>query len=138
MAKNFLITLRTPKFAWPLFESVPFESVEAAYLDVCAAIPDAAADLLRERINPFHCVFLISDESGALLMEVPLSELLPRTSEAARQAERPLANGLVQRVRAEGERLRLLRVESRRQLDRAASAKRNSLLLMERLRGCPR
>lgn len=73
---NFYVTLRTTDGFEPLLDPQPFPSLEAAYLDACAAIPHAAADLIRARRNPFRCAFVISSEAGLPLMEVPFTDAL--------------------------------------------------------------
>lgn len=52
------------------------EGAEAAYLHACRAIPDLAADLLRERRNPMHCAFEITDANGRTILDVPFAEVL--------------------------------------------------------------
>ena len=65
---------------------LPFPTLEEAYLDACAAIPEAAADEMRERRNPLRCAFLITDPDRGVLLEVPFTDVLPpseRGSDAA-------------------------------------------------------
>ena len=75
---------------------VGLDSIEAAYLCVCETIPIAAAELLRAHQDPMACAFLIHDEAGRLLMEVPFTELVAARPADVRTA--PLvsdrANGL--------------------------------------------
>jgi hypothetical protein len=71
------VNLRTAERTEPAFDSLHFASLEEAYLDACAAIPDAAADLLRQRRNPFRCAFIISGTDGSLLLEIPFTDILP-------------------------------------------------------------
>ena len=52
------------------------ESLDLAYLSVCDTIPAAAAELLRGRQDPMACAYLIHDEAGRLLIEVPFAELV--------------------------------------------------------------
>jgi PAS domain-containing protein len=55
---------------------IEFVNLEQAYLEVCAAIPDIARDLLIERHDPLAASFKIADSSGRILMSVPFTEML--------------------------------------------------------------
>lgn len=55
---------------------IEFVDLDAAYLDVCKAIPDSARDLLREGKDPMACAYAIHDEAGRLLMDVPFTDVL--------------------------------------------------------------
>jgi hypothetical protein len=56
------------------------DSLEAAYLSVCETIPAAAAEMLRARQDPMASAYLIHDEAGRLLIEVPFAEVVARTT----------------------------------------------------------
>ena len=82
-----------------------FIGLEAAYLDACRAIPDMAADLVKQKHDPLTYVFEIVDEAGQLLMEVPFSEILDRWH----KRRRPVTPALAQKVQAEmGRTVRLI------------------------------
>jgi hypothetical protein len=72
----FQVSVRTPDGGQSRRSFMEFSSVEAACCDVVAAIPDVAADMLRDGIDPMQCAYLIYDEHGTLLMEVPFTDLL--------------------------------------------------------------
>lgn len=74
------LTLRAEDGAESQLGETPCTSLDQAYLDICAAIPDAVAELMRQRRDPFTYAFVLTDEAGAEIIEVPLSELLPGTA----------------------------------------------------------
>jgi hypothetical protein len=53
-----------------------YEAPELAYLHACRAIPDLAAAMLRARQDPMRCRFLIENEQGEEMFEVPFSEVI--------------------------------------------------------------
>lgn len=55
---------------------VAFESVEEAYLGAFEAATDVWRELLRERRDPIPCAFEVSNAAGALLFELPFTEVL--------------------------------------------------------------
>ena len=65
------ISLRGPDGALQELGTLEFASLQVAYADVLASIPDMAADLIRKRSNPFRYTYLIRDHAGAVLLEVP-------------------------------------------------------------------
>jgi hypothetical protein len=73
---SFLITLRTPLGRTPGYAPLEFASLEAAYCDVCTDIPDAAAALLRDGLDPMACSYLICDHTGTVVMDVPFTDVL--------------------------------------------------------------
>jgi len=52
------------------------EAPELVYLHACRAIPDLAAAMLRARQNPMLCRFLIENEKGEEMFDVPFSEVI--------------------------------------------------------------
>lgn len=55
---------------------LPCEAPELAYLHACRAIPELAAAVLRARKDPMRCRFLIENEKGEEMFEVPFSEVV--------------------------------------------------------------
>ena len=55
---------------------VEFRDLHHAYLEVCKAIPDIARDLLAEGRDPLACTYIICDEDGRPLMDVPFEDVL--------------------------------------------------------------
>ena len=55
---------------------IPCEDLEHAFSNACAAIPELAAERLRNRKNPLDCAFLIENADGELLRTVPFAELI--------------------------------------------------------------
>jgi hypothetical protein len=53
-----------------------YEAPELAYLHACCAIPDLAAAMLRARQDPMRCHFLIENEQGEEMFDVPFSEVI--------------------------------------------------------------
>jgi hypothetical protein len=53
-----------------------FPDVEAAYLDAWQAALELVIDMLRERRDPFHCQFDITDSERRCLLEIPFSEVM--------------------------------------------------------------
>lgn len=53
-----------------------FADLEQAYLEVCAAIPAMARDLLIRRQDPLAASFAIADAGGRTLMTVPFTDVL--------------------------------------------------------------
>lgn len=51
-------------------------SAEAAYLEACAAIPGLTAELLRAGDQPRGYAFVVADEAGRILFEIPFDEIL--------------------------------------------------------------
>jgi hypothetical protein len=52
------------------------EAPEMAYLQACRAIPDLAAAMLRARQDPMRCRFLIENDKGEEMFDVPFSEVI--------------------------------------------------------------
>ncbi len=59
---------------------IPLEAPELAYLRACRAIPDLAAEMLRARKDPMRCRFLIENDKGEEMFEVPFSEVIREPS----------------------------------------------------------
>jgi hypothetical protein len=51
---------------------------EAAYLEACAAIPGLTSELLRAGDHPGGYAFLVTNEAGRILFEIPFDEILDR------------------------------------------------------------
>jgi hypothetical protein len=56
------------------------EAPELAYLHACCAIPDVAAEMLRHRRDPMACRFVIENERGEEMFEVPFDEVVRETA----------------------------------------------------------
>jgi hypothetical protein len=126
---SFLIVLRTPLGRKPGFAPIEFASLEAAYCDVCAGIPETAGALLREGLDPMACSYLICDPAGAILMDVPFTDLLrpllrQDTELPGATAERALPGreGLVQAAK--------LHATARAECERSRRAIKRSKVLM--------
>lgn len=119
---EFLLHLSTPVGVEHAQASSPFADLEAAFVDIYAAIPDAAAGLLRRGVDPMGCSYLVHDEHDRFVDEVPFQELVgasaarpspddrdqnARTNDACRQAR-----GIRARTQAECARSRQLCRES--------------------------
>ena len=65
-----------------------FPDLETAYLEACHTIPEMAADLVREGLNPMSHTFEITDAAGQVLIEVPFAERL-RDGRPLRRPKRP-------------------------------------------------
>lgn len=54
-------------------------SAEAAYLEACAAIPGLTAELLRAGDQAVGYSFVVTNEAGRVLFEIPCHEILGRS-----------------------------------------------------------
>ena len=107
----YYVHLRSPAGREDDDIGVERDDLEAAYLAVCDAIPDIAAELFRDGLNPMEHAFEITDAGGALLLEVPFDERQRRRPQRPRsQARQTLsqverAHDLVLSVRTQVEAL---------------------------------
>jgi len=135
---SFVIRLRTGDGTVRLLGDLVFETVEEAYLDACAAIPEAAGAELRARRNPFRCAFLIAEHDGAVLMEVPFSDILPPSERESSRSDPALlpvrALWDVALLRARVDRARQLRSQVEERQRRAALKIDRSFRLIEQSR----
>ncbi len=53
-----------------------FDALEIAYIDVCRAIIDISAEMMKEQRDPQRFVFSIRDRDGRVVFEVPFREVL--------------------------------------------------------------
>ena len=74
----FYFHLRGPKGLERDDVGLEFASLEVAYLEACRSVPTMGAELAHTEKNPARYAFEITDASGALLMEVPFTEVLDR------------------------------------------------------------
>jgi hypothetical protein len=122
----FFFHLRTAEGVERDEVGLSLESLDSAYLSACDTIPAAAAELLRARQDPMACAYLIHDEAGRLLIEVPFAELVaprPGTSVPAGDRRRRGEESLVRTARLASDRANAVRpddAELRRQLDSRA------------------
>lgn len=133
----FFFHLRTARGLEEDEAGAPFPDVEAAYIDVCRAIPEMLEELLGEGHDPMRCAFEIADERGRLLMDVPFAERLTRAAarprpEAARAPDHAAMLDAVSSLSAStAARARALHrsiVETRREVARTAEALNGSFL----------
>ncbi|MGW8788733.1 DUF6894 family protein, partial [Heyndrickxia sporothermodurans] len=66
--------LRTPNGLDPDEDGLVMADLETAYLQAYASIPDMAAELMQQGLNPMPYSFVIADAAGEALMEVPFAE----------------------------------------------------------------
>ena len=57
-------------------EGLNFEDLDAAYLDACRAVLDMSLQMLRAQQDPNRHRFDIADDAGAVLLDIPFSEVL--------------------------------------------------------------
>jgi len=96
---SFLIRVRSGDGTVRLLGELDVASLEEAYLDACAAIPDAASQEIRERRNPFRCAFIIGGLDGTVLLEVPFTDLLsPSERGSGTNLGRPLRRSKLAQV----------------------------------------
>ncbi len=113
--RQFYFHLKSPDAIERDDEGVECENIELAYLRVCEAIPDVAAEILRERKDPMRFSFLIANEAGELLMTVPFTELVrehgpsPRKEESGLEMARRHVRQGAERLRRQGELVERLR-----------------------------
>lgn len=90
MGRLYFFHLKTPKQLERDDVGIVCENLEAAYLTVCRTIPDVAGDVLRERQNPMECSYIIADEKGMTMFEVPFFELVASMNKPLPTAHRPV------------------------------------------------
>ena len=90
---DFRIYLRQMTASIPSELGIECPDLEQAYLEVCAAIPEMAHDMLVAGRNPMTCVVDIHDKEGRLLMQVPFAEVLPSPASRIRRARRQPQDG---------------------------------------------
>lgn len=72
----FFFHLRTPAELQVDDVGLDCVDLEAAYLEACYAIPGLATDFIQRGCNPMEYGFEITDAAGAILHEVPFTELV--------------------------------------------------------------
>jgi len=77
----FFLTFSDQRYLWPNDLGLEFASLEHAYLQVCAAIPEVARDLLADRQDPLTASCDICDDHGRVLMTVPFTDVLSASAE---------------------------------------------------------
>ncbi|RVT90505.1 hypothetical protein EOD43_19850 [Sphingomonas crocodyli] len=55
---------------------IVFPDLHRAYIETCRSIPETARDLLIDGADPMVCAYLICDDKGRQLMEVPFADVL--------------------------------------------------------------
>lgn len=90
----FRFHLRRRKTIDPDDHGIEFRDFEQAYLEACQAIPDVARDLLVQGVDPITCAYVICDEQGRYLADVPFTEVLPPSKWRLRRARRRPHSGL--------------------------------------------
>ena len=91
---RFHLHLTGLRWTAPDDEGAEFECIEHAYLEAFKSAQEVWRELLLQREDPRACAFEIADGAGALLMTVPLTEVLdacrgPRAEPRPVPAERP-------------------------------------------------
>lgn len=85
----FFFHLRTPEGLDLGDEGLSFPDLDTAYLNACEAIPAMTAEFMARGSNPLAYSFVIADEAGQALLEVPFDECLRgRRSARTRQHDR--------------------------------------------------
>jgi hypothetical protein len=64
-------------------EGLQFEDLDAAYLDACRAVLDMSLHMLRLQQDPNQHRFDIADDDGAILLDIPFSEIMRSSTPAA-------------------------------------------------------
>ena len=101
-----------------------FADVESAYLGACQAALEMSVEMLRERRDPSRHRFEISNQDGALLFDLPFSEVL-------RPAARPESTGrLVQNLQRQHERALERRSALRDEVEHTVSLIRSTRALL--------
>jgi hypothetical protein len=77
--RDFYFHLQTPEGLEPADFAVWCEGPEEAFMEACRAIPDIAAEMLRDGIDPMDCRFLIHNAKGDEMFIVPFAELIRAT-----------------------------------------------------------
>ncbi|MHC2103768.1 MULTISPECIES: hypothetical protein [unclassified Methylobacterium] len=98
----FYFHLRTPTGLDPDEDGLTMPNIETAYLEACASIPDMAIDLIREGLSPMPYAFVITNEAGEILMEIPFAERLrdpqrqirPKQTTRARRLSQEIADAI--------------------------------------------
>jgi hypothetical protein len=62
--RDFYFHLRTPEGLEPADFAVWCEGPEGAFVEACRAIPDIAAEMVRDGRDPMECQFLIHNGKG--------------------------------------------------------------------------
>jgi hypothetical protein len=73
---RYFFSLATDDAFTPDDEGVEFPNLEAAYLDLYQTALEMSFEFLRERRDPNGFRFEITDASGAMILELPFSEVL--------------------------------------------------------------
>lgn len=94
----FYFHLRTPAGLDPDEDGLTMPNIETAYLEACASIPDMAIDLIREGLSPMPYAFVITNEAGEILMEIPFAERLRDPRRQIRPNQTTRARRLSQEV----------------------------------------
>lgn len=101
---QFHFHLRTPAGLDPDDDGLALADLDTAYLEVCASIPDMAAEFARKGLSPLPYAFVIADAAGIPLMEVPFAERLNSLRKSARPGQlaraRQLSGEIAEVIRA--------------------------------------
>lgn len=73
---TFYIHFSDGRQTFPNDMGLEFDTLEQAYLGVCAGIPEMAHDLLVKRQDPMTAAYIIVDAKGRTLMTVPFTDVL--------------------------------------------------------------
>lgn len=101
----FFFHLRTPAGVAEDDMGIEFPTLERAYLEAYRSIPDMVVELLRQGSDPLVPSFIIADEVGTTLIELPFIEAVrdrPRRPRSRDQRSRRLSgeiNALIAKAR---------------------------------------
>lgn len=127
----FFFHLHTPRGREDDAVGTDFPSLEAAYLDVCRAIPEMVLELRQAGCDPMRCAFEIVDDEGRHLMDVPFAEMLTAGADLCR---RP-ASDRTETMAALVERLRRLVEDNRAQVRQMRVQLRQARAAVAQVRG---
>ncbi len=110
-------------------EGLNFEDLDAAYLDACRAVLDMSLHMLRSQQDPNRHRFDIADDAGAVLLDIPFSEVMRSRSSTSVGREKV---DLHAKLEVGLTRVRTLRNEVARQITAANETLAKTKLLLSR------
>lgn len=125
---NFYFNLHRPDRTEEDNLGMSFHSLEEAYLAVYETMEIQAGDIIASRGNPFDCAYVISDERGVALMDIPFADLLSGKN----MRVRPRADAIPKKAQNLLDKSRRLRAASDNALGRARRTRANAELALSR------